>query len=169
MPEWQERTIDPAAVGASRWVPCATPASCSPNNTCVAGSQGWMCVECVQAPDIYVRSQTGQCTPCSKARSVNLVVGMVVGLVGAVALGATGLWWRRNVTWRVLELAGYGWVLTLLCVRRGAGGAAAAEPEKPGADAPLEAADGGGPALEAPPPPPLQPPPLCCAPCPAWP
>jgi hypothetical protein len=60
--EWlSDRYIDTDAAKVPAFVPCAVEELCKPNNSCVDGSDGWMCVVCA---DGYKRNLTGVCSRC---------------------------------------------------------------------------------------------------------
>ena len=87
--EWEARGLTGEVPGAlalpptPRWVPCATPSECLPNNTCALGAApSFMCTECLSIPGgvVYARGSSGACELCSRTDSLALVLGIALGL-----------------------------------------------------------------------------------------
>ena len=97
--EWEERWLTEKAPGAllsppvPRWVPCATPSECLPNNTCTPGSQGFMCSTCFVTPRLYyARGSKGACELCSPIKSLALVLSLALGIPLLAASALATLW-----------------------------------------------------------------------------
>jgi hypothetical protein len=88
--------------GVPRFVPCAEESLCRPNQQCLPGSSGWMCLTC---PPTFIRSTSGQCTQCLPEQERNFWVSAAA----AVVLVLLGYYQGRALLEQAGALLGQAW------------------------------------------------------------